>query len=155
MANLVLELVPGKGVLPLLLGSSRGDIARTMLNLGHDISAQRDTVDYYVRNSVKIEFDEDGLASFIGISSDPGIELIYHGRNILHLPSREVFDLIKENEPEYEIEYSSTEHIFRSQIITLWDADEQYNKLGAGFPVWAEIGIGNESYLAAIEGLRA
>jgi hypothetical protein len=153
MANLILELVSGKGALPLLLGASRGDIARTMLNLGHDISAQRDAIDYYVRNSVQIEFDEDGFASFIGISSDAGMELIYHGSNILHLPSRKVFDLIKENEPEHEIEYSSTEHIFRSQIITLWDADEQYNKFDAGFPVWAQIGIGNETYLAAIEGL--
>ena len=155
MANLILELVPGKGALPLRLGSSRDEISRTMLSLGYNASAHRGKIDYYARNSVQIEFDDDGLASFIGIAADPDIEVIYRDRSILNLPARDVFNLIKKNEPEDEIEYSPTEHVFRNQKITLWDADEQYDASGARFAVWGQIGIGNESYLAAIEEPRA
>lgn len=155
MADLILELVPGKGALPLRLGSSRDDIARTMLSLGHDASAHHGNSDYYARNAIQIEFGDDGLASFIGIAAAANIELIYRGRSILHLPAREVFDLIKENEPQDETEFSPAEQLFRSQIITLWDADEQYDPFGERFPVWGQIGIGNESYLSAIDGLHA
>ncbi len=151
MSKLCFELVPGKGALPLLLGSSRRGIGETMEGLGHKISARHGQSDRYVRNCVQIEFDEDGLASFIGISTDSGIELIYRGRDILHLPSHEVFDLIKENEPECDFEYSDVTHLFRNQIITLWDADEQYDSFDERFPVWGQIGIGNENYLAAID----
>ena len=41
------------------------------------------------------------------------------------------------------------------QIVTLWNADEQYDQRRGGERiVWGQVGLGNDAYLRAIEALE-
>jgi hypothetical protein len=47
------------------------------------------------------------------------------------------------------------EYCSPNQILTLWDADEQYDRQGGEErEVWGQIGIGSKEYVAAVEGLH-
>jgi hypothetical protein len=52
-------------------------------------------------------------------------------------------------------EFDRYEYRFPNQILTLWDADEQYDHQGGeGREVWAQVGIGNHAYMAAIDAIK-
>ncbi|MCK9740495.1 hypothetical protein [Pseudomonas syringae] len=52
-------------------------------------------------------------------------------------------------------EFDRYEYFFPNQILTLWDADEQYDRQGEEeLEVWGQVGIGNDAYVAAIEAIE-
>ncbi|EPJ81519.1 hypothetical protein CFII68_18785 [Pseudomonas sp. CFII68] len=45
--------------------------------------------------------------------------------------------------------------MFPNQILTLWDADEQYDRQGGERrEVWGQVGIGTNAYMAAIRAIK-
>lgn len=150
-----LQLEPGAGALPVRLGVTRDQSHQDMAAIGLPLLSSRRSMDFYFHNAIQIDFDGDHGASFIGVSSHEEIELIYKGQNLFALPAREVFKLIAMYEDGETIAYSEAECVFPHQILTLYDADEQYDRYhGETMPVWSQIGIGNAAYLAAITKIR-
>ena len=137
------------------LGMTRCQIRQEMEATGLSLEFSRNKLDYYYESSIQVESDENGCASFIGVASNQSIELIYKGCNLFALSAREVYDLISRHEGTAPADYSDAGCLFPEQIISLWEADEQYDYYhGERTPAWGQIGVGNESYLAAIRKLQ-
>jgi hypothetical protein len=148
-SKIVLSLIPGQGAMPIALGSTREQAAAPLLQLGVLRSARRGRQDYYLENSIQIEFTDE-RASFIGIYPHENISLMYHGENILGMEAQAAFQLIARHESAGGHVYRQHEYLFPNQIITLWDADSQYDPSGGDKVVWGQIGVGNAEYLAAV-----
>ena len=145
---MTLTLVPGQGALPFELGSSLDDIKAAAATLGLSPSHEEPGVVYFNKNAIQVEFIA-GEAIFIGVAPEVGLKLIFQHRDLLHRPASEVFDKLAREDGDAH-HFDDTEYVFPNQIITLWDADPQYNLTGGDFSVWGQIGIGNDRYLEAI-----
>lgn len=145
----VLNLIPGQGALPIALGATRDQASATLAQLGLSRSARHGQQDYYLENAIQIEFTGEH-ASFIGIYTHLDIALLYHGENILGMEAQSAFQLIAKHDGAGHHVYSESEYLFPNQIITLWDAQSQYDRSGEDKVVWGQIGIGDAGYLAAV-----
>jgi hypothetical protein len=98
-----------------------------------------------------VEFDGDHSAQFIGIACHPAYRLSYRGVNVFDVPANELFALIASFDGSGSHEFNANEYEFPNQIVTLWEADEQYDRLGGEQrPMWGQVGLGNQRYLEAI-----
>ncbi len=152
------HIVPHLGVLPVMLNAERHVIRQTLSEIGLNLNHANDPMDYYLNNALQVEFtkiDNKELASFIGICAHETAEVFFKNMNVFNYPAEQVFDFIKQEEPNCIDEYSEYEHLFEHQILAVWDADEQYDRAGERFPVWGQLGVGNALYLKAIRDLRA
>ena len=71
--------------------------------------------------------------------------------DLFDLEATAVFELFAKRDRSGEHRYNQNEYIFPSQILTLYDADPQYDHRRAeSRPVWGQVGLGDERYLAAI-----
>ena len=70
MPKLKLELISGKGCLPIRLGILRQFSRIEMETMGLPLTSSNGSLDYYHDNAIQIEFDDDDRASFIGIATD-------------------------------------------------------------------------------------
>ena len=141
------EIKPHVGIGPVMLGMSREEVE---IALGADnYNSSNGEIEYYFDNAFQIEF-EDGKADFIGTSYHPDYTVTYKGQNVFDTKAIDLFDLIASNEGEKH-EYDSSEYLFPNLIVTLWDADEQYDQIGSeSRRIWAQVGIGTQSYLQAV-----
>jgi hypothetical protein len=145
--DMKLEIIPHIGFGPVKLGMSREDVKSA---LGDEFySGAHKNSDYYYSNSLQVGFLE-GKADFIGISYSDKYEVLYRGKNVFDMEAHELFELIAQNENE-EHNFNESEYLFPDQIVTLWDADEQYDRLGGEERlIWAQVGIGTTLYLEAV-----
>jgi hypothetical protein len=105
-------------------------------------------------SALQIEFGDSGRAHFIGVSNHPALLCLYEGRDVFNLAAPELFRLIASKEQAGAHTYSPLEYLFPQQIVTLYEADEQYDRKGNGSrPVFAEVGVGNAEYLAAVNAI--
>ena len=115
---------------------------------------ERGQMDYCCSSSIQVEYDDDGMVDFIGASYDASILVTYKKHNVFDMTADALFDLINAQEDQPS-EFNDYEHVFPYQIVTLWDADSQYDYLGGEIrPVWAQVGVGNASYLEAIRKIQ-
>ena len=141
------EIQPHIGVGPVKLGMSQEEVKVVLGDIFYCGSDR--SLDYYFSNSLQIEFSE-GKADFIGASYSNLFTATYSGTNVFDLISKELFKIIEANESNKH-SYNDNEYLFPNQIITLWDADKQYDYIGNQERiVWAQIGIGSNSYLEAV-----
>ena len=145
-----LHLVAGAGCLPIRLGATRLATRQQMSDMGLDLGTSRGSIDYYFNNVIQVEFDTKESAIFIGVAASRNVELLYSGKNLIDLPARVVFDLIAANERDQVPAYTTSSVLFPGQIITLWEADPQYDSRYGKIAQWGQIGIGNAEYLAAL-----
>jgi len=148
------NIEPHVGILPLKLEMPRNEVQRLMRNLGYGLSSSHDQSDYYIESSVQVEFDAAEKASFIGISPHHETDVLYNGKRVFEHEAEFVFSFIRECGDEMYSEYEPREYLFRKQILTLWDAAEQYELGGERFPVWGQIGVGNQYYLSAVDAIN-
>jgi hypothetical protein len=149
-----LPIHPLIGIGPFKLGSSRDEIRRCMAAIGLPFESERGQMDYCCSSSIQVEYDDEGATDFIGTSFDERILVTYEGQNVFDLPAEALFELINTHEDKPS-EYNDYEHVFPSQIVTLWDADSQYDRLGGEIrPVWAQVGVGSVTYLKAIRKIQ-
>jgi len=142
------EIKPHVGIGSVELEMNRADIKKI---LGEEnLSYVNEEIDYYFNNSLQIEFVND-KADFIGMSYHPDINVMYKNTNVFDTEAKELFNLIARNEEENH-KFDEMEYLFPKQIVTLWDADEQYDHMGTTNTrlIWAQIGIGSQNYLEAV-----
>ncbi|GAA5497143.1 hypothetical protein SAMN02745181_3658 [Rubritalea squalenifaciens DSM 18772] len=122
--------------------------------VGFPLERDNGSMDYCCSSSIQVEYGDDDLVDFVGTSYDERMLVTYKGQNVFKLNARELFEFINAHEDDPS-EYTDYEYVFPSQIVTLWDADSQYDYLGGEQkPVWAQVGVGTESYLRAINAIH-
>ena len=112
-------------------------------------------MDYFDANAIQVGFEEDNTASFIGVASSSTYRVTYFGTDVFDTVASKVFDSITLREKSGKDSFSSYEYLFPEQIVTLWDADEQYDRLsGEQRQIWATVGVGDSRYLVAVRALE-
>ena len=145
-----LVLIPHVGIGPIKLGANRSDIRSQMSAIGLPLETERESMDYFGDASIQVEYEEDGTASFIGVGSDPELELFFDDCDLFDLEAKKVFDLLASRDGSGHHEFSEFEYVFPSQIVTLYEADQQYDrKRGETRAVWGQIGCGDARYKVA------
>jgi hypothetical protein len=141
------SIIPHTGIGPILLGMPQAKVREIMSALGMPLSSGDD---YFCNNAIQVEYT-DGTVSFIGVYSEPeSFEITYNGVNVFDTKSKELFALINKNEPKSQA-YDEDECLFESQIITLYEADKQYDYYQNGKrAIYSQVGLGDARYLKAV-----
>jgi len=153
MKHLVLD--PHVGIGPIKLGTMRSDVRSAMSGAGYGLDVEKASVDYFCDSSIQVEYQEDGAASFIGVSSNADILLTCEGVDLFDTEAKKAFAFLADRDQSGDHQFSEFEYVFPSQIITLYDAAAQYDhRRRQTRPVWGQIGCGNQQYLSAILKIR-
>lgn len=153
---ITLDVVPHVGIGPARLGLARLANRSCLDAIGLPLEETRKALDYFAENALQIEYDDDGKAQFIGIGSSGALRVLFFGLDVFDTPARDVFAAIARREATGAHAFDSSEYLFPEQVVTLWEADEQYDHRGGQRRVvWAQIGIGNARYLDAIRQISA
>jgi hypothetical protein len=136
-----LPILPRQGIGPFLLGTPRARLREVMAEVGLPLESEKPRMDYCCASALQFEYDDTGCAQFIGASYDARLNVTWEGRNVFDMTARELFDLINAGEPS-PLEYNDYDPRFPFQMVTLWDAQEQYDRLGKETrPVWGQVGL--------------
>jgi len=150
-----LDLVPHLGIGPLRLGMTvaEADAAVGALD-GAGVRKSRRSLHYFFDAALQFELGGSGRIQFIGVANHPRLLCRYYGHDVFDTPAPELFALIAARETG-EHSYRSAEYLFPDQVVTLYEAAEQYDRKGNGSrPVWGQVGVGNAEYVAAIRAIR-
>jgi hypothetical protein len=151
------DIIPHVGIGPVRLGMSLAEVDAALAPLPGALPVYKKSEHgrCFFRASLQIEFGNSGTVQFIGVSNDPDLLCVFEGRDVFDLSAPDLFALIASRERTQTHHYSPLEYLFPDQIVTLYEADEQYDRKGGGTrPVFAEVGVGNAEYLAAIRTIR-
>lgn len=147
---------PLKGFGPLLLGQAREDARAAMASAGFPLESSNGSVDFFCEASIQTECGEDGAVQFIGVSYNPKFIATYQGIEVFAIDAQELFRFMAESDNSGPHEYEPSEYRFPSQLMTLWNADPQYDRVGnESKAVWGQVGLGNQAYAAAIARIMA
>jgi hypothetical protein len=142
------RIEPHVGIGPILLGAARDDVRAALFSLSFPLRISRGRSDYFCDSSIQVEFGDDDRADFIGCSCCLHYTLTYRGTNVFDVPAEELFALIADNDGSGPHSFNPAEYRFPKQILTLWEADCQYDRLGSEQrSVWGQVGLGNQRYL--------
>ena len=135
---------------PIKLGASRPEIRRTLEEGGYPYKLSRKSLDFFCDAAIQVEYIED-TASFIGVSFHSSYTCTYQGVNVFDTPAEELFFLVASAEGDDPTHtFNHYGYVFPKQILSLWEADSQYDYLGGEIrPMWGQVGIGDARYLAA------
>jgi len=149
---LQLVITPHESIGPIKLGVSRPDLRSMLHEFGLSLESSKTKMDYFCDASIQVEYEKDETASFIGVSFHSSYTCLYEGANVFDTPAEELFALMAAREGNGTTHnFNDSEYVFPTQILTLWDADPQYDRLrGEVRPIWAQVGIGDARYSAAI-----
>jgi len=143
-------IAPRESVGPIRLGADRSFIRATLKRVGLPVEAERDLLDYFCGSTIQVEYGDDGRADFVGIASAILFPIIYRGIDVFDVTATELFDLIARHEGSREHVFDRYEYVFPDQIVTLWDADYQYDHRGNRERlIWGQVGLGSPRYLRA------
>jgi hypothetical protein len=121
---------------------------------GMPLADSRESLDYFCDNALQVEYGEDARADFIGVSSSEHLLVTYFDIDVFDTLAEHVFAAIARRETSGVHEYDPLEYLFPQQIVTLWDAADQYDHRGGQQRViWAQIGVGTERYLSDVRRL--
>ena len=147
--------VPHKGFGPAMLGSSRELAREAMAAAGFPLERTRKRSDSFCASSIQIECDDHGLVDFIGVAYSPRFIATYRDVEVFRVPAEQLFQLIAEADSSDTDTFNRSGYRFPGQVMTLWEADSQYDYLGnESKAVWAQVGIGSASYAAAIARMK-
>jgi hypothetical protein len=154
------EIVPHQGIGPVRLGMNRTEVEAALAPfpgaLPSNPKRKGSRVQCYYRGSLQVEFTAAGTASFIEVSNDSAFLSLYNGHDVFDLPAPDLFSLFAADDHAGPHQYNSSEYLFPDLIVSLWEADNQYDRKGGySRPLYATVGVGNADYLAAINALRA
>lgn len=151
-----LEICPLVGVGPLRLGVERSRARDALSALGFHLESSRGASDFFCDHAIQVEYSPDGVVWFIGISASERFMAFYLGHDVFDLPAQDLFTLAAAADNSGVHGFSSQEYCFPKQILTLWDADEQYDRKGNEERlVWAQIGVGSSGYAAAVAAIES
>ena len=152
-------LQPHRGIGPISFGMNRNEVAMVMGGVGGGRPVPRsvgEETDCYFDNFFQVSFEDAGRADFIEVSSGLAATVLFDGQDVFDLPADELLALIgRHDRPDPELSEPPDSYIFPDLILSLWGRDEQYDHKGGGQrPVFAAVGLGAPSYLAAIRAIR-
>ncbi|XZE22270.1 hypothetical protein SH449x_002189 [Pirellulaceae bacterium SH449] len=131
----------------LVLGTSREMTRNVMAALNFVLTHSSNSMDYYDENSIQLDFFDDDCLHFIGFAYSPNFDVAYGNVDPFDSEAKELFRFINENEIEA-IPFNDYDPLFPTQIIALWDAQEQYDyKGGHRRPIFATFSMGDQRYL--------
>jgi len=149
----VLEIFPGIGVGPVLFGMDRQAVVSSLAGVGlHQAGSHDAELIYFADNALQVEFI-DGLASFIGLWSTALFEVRLYGIDPFDTAAPDVFQIIADHEPEPH-RYDHAGYVFPTTILTLYEADKQYDRLKSERVMWGQIGLGDKRYLEVSNSLE-
>lgn len=150
----ILDISPRQGIGPVCLGDTRSMARDALAAIGFVLESSNGPTDYFCQAAIQTECDEQGFVWFIGISQSEHYLARYQGVDVFSLAAGELFALVAAADGSGVHEYTDNEYLFPGQILTLWDADEQYDRQGNETrPVWAQVGIGNPAYIEAVSAI--
>jgi hypothetical protein len=145
------HIEPHVGIGPVCLGASRSDVRRALSAIGFPLKDTRGALDYFCGAAIQVEFDDQQRADFIGFASHEAYSVFYCGLNVFDTPAQDLFAFVADRDGTGAHSYSDVEYCFPGQILTLWEADSQYDRLGCYQRViWAQVGLGTPEYFKAI-----
>jgi hypothetical protein len=151
---LVFEISPLSAIGPVQLGASRAAAREAMSTIGFPLEHSYSGVDYFCESCMQLSYGPADEVCFIGVSANPQINFTFKGVDVFALPATDLFSLMSALDDSGPHHFTSYEYCFPNQILTLWDADEQYDRHGGETrKVWAQVGIGSAAYVAAIDAL--
>jgi hypothetical protein len=149
------EISPHQAIGPARLGASRAMVRQAMSEHGFALEGSYDGIDYFCESCLQVSYGPDDNAHFIGASGNVEFTFLFKGVNVFDTPATEVFSMMAALDESGEHDFDRYEYFFPNQILTLWEADEQYDRYQEeNRVVWAQVGIGNESYVAAINAIK-
>ncbi len=150
----ILEISPRQGIGPVCLGDLRSLARDALAAVGFPLESSNGATDYFCQAAIQIECNEQGHVWFIGLYQSEQYLARYRGVDVFSLPAGELFSLIASTDGSGPHEFNDSEYLFPGQIITLWDADEQYDRQGHETrPVWALVGVGSPAYVEAVSAI--
>lgn len=154
---ITLDVLPRFGIGPVHLSSTREVVREALQRAGLPLSHERRSLDFFCKNSLQVEYGSDGRADFIGVGSGRELCARYFGIDVFDTPADRVFAAIAEREGGGALQvFNPPKCRFPRQIVTLWEADDQYDHRGGSrWPVWGQIGVGSERYLQAVSAIEA
>lgn len=150
------EILPLQAIGPVRLGATRMETRGVMAAIGFPLEQGRGDLDYFCSAAIQVSYDADGKVLFIGVAGSAAFTVIFRGINVFNLPAAELFLVMADADGPGLHEFNRYEYCFPNQILTLWDADEQYDREGGETRlIWNQVGIGSGAYLAAIAAIEA
>lgn len=149
------EISPRESIGPACLGASREAVREALANSGFALEDSYGRSDYFCAACIQLEYSLEGFVQFIGVSGSAEISFTYKGIDVFSTAATELFSFMAAADDSGPHVFDRYEYCFPNQILTLWDADEQYDRQGGEErEVWGQIGIGSEEYVAAVEDLH-
>lgn len=155
MTSLAFDMIPHVGLGPVHLGADRAAVRASLARVGVSLTATRGSVDYFADSALTVDYRNDG-ACFLGVASGAPFLCRIDGIDPFDIAADALFAHLAEQDGGHH-EYDEYEYIFPSRIVTLWDADTQYDRRrrAAGREdlrvIWGQVGIGNADYLEALD----
>lgn len=149
------RIEPHIGIGPVRLDASRSAVQEALSAIGFPLENTHDPIDYFCGAAIQIEYSAQQRARFVGFSCHEAYSLFYCGLNVFDTPAQDLFAFIAERDDSGPHVFRDTDYFFPNQILNLWEADSQYDRLGGEQRVvWAQIGLGSSEYLEAIRQLN-
>ncbi len=150
----ILDISPHQGIGPVCLGDARAVARDALAAIGFPLESSNGPTDYFCQAAIQTECDEHGRIWFIGLSQSERYLARYQGVDVFVLEASDLFARIASADDSGAHAFTASEYLFPGQIITLWGADEQYDRQGNETrPVWAQVGVGNPAYVEAVAAL--
>jgi len=131
----------------LTFGTERDNVRSMLDSLGFAMTSSSGNMDFYDDNSIQLDFFDDDILHWIGFAYSANSRVSYNTVDPFDQNSSELFDLINSNESP-PIPFNDYDPLFPTQIIALWDAQEQYDYNGNHQRrVFATFSIGDQRYL--------
>jgi hypothetical protein len=152
------DIMPHVGIGPVALGATPEAVEAAVGTLERALPRfdKGRTTRCYFETALQVSFGISGLVEFIGVSDSMSLLCLYEGRDVFDLPGTALFALIASREQGGGHTYDPSEYLFPDQILTLYEAAEQYDRRGGGSrPVFGQVGVGNAEYLSAVQAIHA
>lgn len=149
------EIEPHVGIAPIRFGMSQADVVREMAKIGggNPVDKAGGAIDCFFNNGFQVSY-RDGTVEFIEVYNEPDHTFVLAGMDVFDMPAPELvarLEALDSVDPVLSDEYS---FCFPNLIISLWEADEQYDRKGGEKrPIFGAVGIGDERYLVAIRAI--
>ncbi len=154
---MVFVVEPQRGIGPISFGMTRLAVVAAMADIGGGSPFARNMeTDCFFANAFQVSFGDAGKVDFIEVCNDIAGEVKFGCHDVFDLHADELLALIRgHEEADGDLSEPPDSYVFSGLILTLWGRDKQYDyKGGERRPVFATIGIGAPSYLAAIREIR-
>jgi hypothetical protein len=150
------DIEPHVGIAPIRFGMNRAEVVREMTRIGGGSPVDKSGgIDCFFNNGFQVSY-RDGTVEFIEVYSDPAHTYILEGVDVFDTPADQLVARLATLDSADSLLSEQNSYCFPSLIVSLWEADEQYDcKGGEKRPIFGAVGVGDARYLAAIRAIHS